>query len=193
MIPVIELLIDEEQDKIGVFAISMVAAPAIESNFVALSKQDVQLKVMDNEKRLVLGLALIPDKEIYRNNGHEEYNIKFSKETVRKASQIYMREMFTHNTTVEHQTPVEGAYVVESWIVEDPDRDKTALYNIEAPIGSWAIAMRVENDEVWNQIKGGEVMGFSIEGLFDEKKVDTFREKWEKIKAIINDDRMNNG
>lgn len=193
MIPVIELLIDEEQDKIGVFAISMVAAPAIESNFVALSKQDVQLKVMDNEKRLVLGLALIPDKEIYRNNGNQEYNIKFSKDTVRKASQIYMRELFGHNTTLEHQAPVEGAYVVESWIVEDPDRDKTALYNIEAPEGSWAIAMRVENDEVWEQVKNGEVMGFSIEGLFDEKKVDTFREKWEKIKAIINDDRMNNG
>jgi len=190
MLETIELLIDEDEDKIGVFAISLVEAPAIESNFVALSKHDVQLKVVDAEKRLVTGLALIPDKEIYRKTEGREYNIKFSKETVRKASQIYLREMFNHNTTYEHSMPVEGVYLAESWIVEDPTHDKTALYNIEAPAGSWAISMSVENDEVWNSVKDGKVLGFSIEGLFDEKKIDVFREKWERIREIIGENRI---
>ena len=190
MLETIELLIDEDEDKIGVFAISLVESPAIESNFVALSKQDIKLTIVDAEKRLVVGLALMPDKEIYRKNGEYEYNIKFSKDTVRKASQIYLREMFNKNTTLEHAEMAEGVYLVESWIVEDPKMDKISLFNIEAPAGAWAVSMKVDNDEVWQRVKQGEYMGFSIEGVFDERKVDTYREKWERIKQIIGEDRV---
>ena len=190
MLETIELIIDEDEDKIGVFAISLVESPAIESNFVALSKQDVKLTIVDAEKRIVCGIALMPDKEIFRKNGEYEYNIKFSKDTVRKASQIYLREMFNKNTTLEHAEMAEGIYIVESWIVEDPNMDKISLFNIEAPAGSWAISMKVDNDQAWADIKEGKYMGFSIEGVFDERKVDTYREKWERIKQIIGEDRV---
>jgi hypothetical protein len=182
---VVELLIDEENDLPGVFAISLVESPAIESNFIALSKQDIKLQIVDAEKRLVIGLALIPDKEILRKRGDYEYNIKFSSETVRKASQLYLKEMRNKNTTYEHEEIVDGVYLCESWIVEDAKMDKTALYGIEATVGSWAIGMKVDNDDVWQRIKAGEVLGFSIEGLFDEKKVDVWRAKWEQIKRIV--------
>jgi hypothetical protein len=182
---VVELLIDEENDLPGVFAISLVESPAIESNFIALSKQDIKLQIVDAEKRLVIGLALIPDKEILRKRGDYEYNIRFSSETVRKASQLYLKEMRNKNTTYEHEEIVDGVYLCESWIVEDAKMDKTALYGIEATVGSWAIGMKVDNDDVWQRIKAGEVLGFSIEGLFDEKKVDVWRAKWEQIKRIV--------
>jgi|SRR6056300_1052435 len=182
---VVELLIDEENDLPGVFAISLVENPAIESNFVALSKQDVKLTIIDAEKRLVVGLALIPNKEILRKRGEVEYNIRFSSDTVRKASQLYLREMRNKNTTYEHEEIVDGVYLCESWIVESEIHDKTAIYGIEAPVGSWAIGMKVDNDGIWQKIKAGEVLGFSIEGLFDEKRMDTWRAKWEKIKKIV--------
>lgn len=183
----IELLIDEENDKPGVFAISLVDAPAIESNFVALNSHKVEMKVVDEEKRIVLGLALIPDKKIYRNNKGYEYNITFSKDTVRKASELYLANLRANNTTVDHKMLVDGVSLSESWIVEDPNKDKTALYGIEAPIGAWAVSMKVNNNDVWNDVKEGKYLGFSIEGIFDEKiKVeDKYKQAWDTIKSII--------
>ena len=50
----------------GVFGISLVESPAMESNFIALSEQkEIQLKAIDNEKRILLGAVLIPNKPIY--------------------------------------------------------------------------------------------------------------------------------
>ena len=165
----IELFIDDE-DHSGIEAISLVEFPAIEENFVALSKHKIELKTMDEEKRLVVGLALVPDKKIYRNNGGFEYNITFSKDTVRKAAEKYLKSLKIHNATIEHEMEVDGVYLTESWIVEDVQKDKTALYDLDAPEGAWAVSMRIENDEVWEDVKAGKYLGFSIEGIFNENQ-----------------------
>jgi hypothetical protein len=165
----IELFIDDE-DQSGIEAISLVEFPAIEENFVALSKHKIELKTMDEEKRLVVGLALVPDKKIYRNNGGFEYNITFSKDTVRKAAEKYLKSLKIHNATIEHEMEVDGVYLTESWIVEDKAKDKTALYDLNAPEGAWAVAMRIENDDVWEDVKAGKYLGFSIEGIFNENQ-----------------------
>lgn len=165
----IELFIDDE-DQSGIEAISLVEFPAIEENFVALSKHKIELKTMDEEKRLVVGLALVPDKKIYRNNGGFEYNITFSKDTVRKAAEKYLKSLKIHNATIEHEMEVDGVYLTESWIVEDVQKDKTALYDLNAPEGAWAVSMRIENDEVWDNVKAGKYLGFSIEGIFNENQ-----------------------
>jgi len=165
----IELFIDDE-DQSGIEAISLVEFPAIEENFVALSKHKIELKTMDEEKRLVVGLALVPDKKIYRNNGGFEYNITFSKDTVRKAAEKYLKSLKIHNATIEHEMEVDGVYLTESWIVEDVQKDKTALYDLNAPEGAWAVAMRIENDDVWEDVKAGKYLGFSIEGIFNENQ-----------------------
>jgi hypothetical protein len=165
----IELFIDDE-DQSGIEAISLVEFPAIEENFVALSKHKIELKTMDEEKRLVVGLALVPDKKIYRNNGGFEYNITFSKDTVRKAAEKYLKSLKIHNATIEHEMEVDGVYLTESWIVEDVQKDKTALYDLDAPEGAWAVSMRIENDEVWEDVKAGKYLGFSIEGIFNENQ-----------------------
>ena len=167
---VIELLIDETKIEEGIDAISLVEYPAIEENFVALSKQQVHLKTIDEEKRIIIGLALIPDLEIYRKQGDYEYNIVFSKETVRKASELYMKRLKVHNSTLEHKEKTDGVFTIESWIVEDTKNDKTNIYGLNANLGSWAVVQKVENDDVWNDIKLGKYKGFSIEGIFSERE-----------------------
>lgn len=167
----IELFIDDSEDS-GIDAISFVEYPAIEENFVALNEHKVELKTIDEDKRLVIGLALVPNKLIYRRNKGFEYNITFSEETVRKASEKYLKSLKLHNTTVAHETEVDGVFLTESWIVEDPLLDKTALYGLNAPKGAWAVSMRVENDDLWNKIKKGDYLGFSIEGMFSESEFD---------------------
>lgn len=185
----IELIIDEEEGFDGVFAISLVEEPAIESDFVALSKNKIELKITDKEKRIVTGLALIPDKEILRVDSEgNPYNIYFSKDTVRKCAEIYLREMRNKNTTFEHEMIVDGVHLFESWIVDDPEMDKINLHGIKASKGSWAVSMKVNNESVWQRILNKEVMGFSIEGLFNDSKQDSeYRKQYENIVKILSE------
>ena len=168
----IELIIDEQLGEEGINAISLVEFPAIEENFVALSKDQhkVEFKTVDKEKRIIVGLALVPDKLIYRRRGDYEYNITFSKETVRKASELYLKRLKNNNTTLEHQEFTSGVSVIESWIVEDAKQDKTSLYNLNAKEGDWAVVMKIDNDAVWQDVKNGKYLGLSIEGIFSDKK-----------------------
>lgn len=166
---IIELVIDEDGENIGVDAVSVVNQPAIEIDFVALNKQ-VMLKEMDEEKRLLLGPALVPSKQIYRNDEEfGEYYIFFSKDTIRQASQLFLKQSNQSNATFEHAYDFSGGVVVESWIVDNPEMDKSKDYGFNVPKGTWMIAMKIENDEVWNNVKNGTVKGFSIEGHFADK------------------------
>lgn len=154
----------------GVQAISIVEYPAIESDFVALKKeQEVKLAEVKGEKRVLMGPALIPNKTIYRKNGEEEYYIYFSRDTVRKASELFLSEGNQNNSTLEHSYELNGLSVVESWIVEG-DQDKSKAYGFDVPLGTWMVSMKVYNDDVWSEfVKEGKVKGFSIEGYFADK------------------------
>jgi TusA-related sulfurtransferase len=165
---IVELFIDEE-DAIGIEAISVVESPAIEEDFIALKNQEFKLAEVDKEKRILMGAALIPNKPIYRRNDENEYYIYFSRDTVRKASELFFINGNQNNSTLEHQVPLTGLSVVESWIVES-EKDKTRHYDMEVPVGTWMVSMKVLNDEVWNDyVKTGKVKGFSIEGYFADK------------------------
>ena len=167
---IIELIIDENNLEDGIEAISLVESPAIEENFVALSRHKVEFKSVDDEKRIVVGLALVPDKEIFRKSGDYAYKIMFSKETVKKASELYLKRLKNNNATIEHELAVKGVSLIESWIVEDPNMDKTNLYKLDAPEGAWAVVMKIGNDEIWEDVKQGKYLGFSIEGFFSQKE-----------------------
>jgi|TARA_R110000823_G_scaffold234793_3_gene360994 hypothetical protein len=167
---IIELFIDEENDFAGIEAISIVENPAIEEDFIALKAQEIKLAEIDAEKRILMGAALIPDKKIYRHNGEEEYYIFFSKETVRKASELFLTKGKQNNSTLEHEVELNGLSVVESWIIEDEKKDKSAKYNLNLPIGTWMVSVKVNNDKIWEDyVKEGKVKGFSIEGFFTDK------------------------
>jgi hypothetical protein len=167
---IIELVIDENDEMSGIDAVSVVSSPAIEENFIALHKHEVELKEVDTEKRILMGAALVPNKQIYRRNDkNEEYHIYFSKDTVRKASELFLIRANQNNATYEHDKKLSGMSVVESWIIEDEKKDKSAKYGFSLPVGTWMISMKVNNDEVWKDVKEGKVKGFSIEGYFADK------------------------
>lgn len=161
----IELKIENENED-GVFAISLVDRPAIQENFIALSEHKIELKVVDEDKRILVGLALVPNKKIYRNVNGKEFNVFFSEQTIEKTNELFMRNLNLNSITSQHEKKVSGVSVIESWIVEDEKNDKSNLYNLNAPKGSWAVKMKVYNDEEWNKVKLGEYKGFSIEGIY---------------------------
>jgi hypothetical protein len=113
---IVELFIDDENEYSGIDAISVVENPAIEEDFVALKNQEFKLAEVDAEKRILMGPALIPNKPIYRKNEDKEYYIYFSKNTVKKASELFLMRGKQNNSTFEHQTPLQGMSVVESWL-----------------------------------------------------------------------------
>ena len=185
----IELYIDEENEFSGIEAISVVENPAIEEDFIALKKQQVKLAEVDKEKRILMGAALVPNKKIYRTNGEDEYNIFFSEDTVRKASELFLSRGKQNNSTLEHDVKLSGLSVVESWIIEDKKKDKSRKYGFNLPIGTWMVSVKVKNDEIWNDfVKEGKVKGFSIEGFFadklDEGPKESVKEDFDEMEAL---------
>jgi|TARA_R110000803_G_scaffold22190_3_gene55515 hypothetical protein len=167
---IIELVLDEEQEESGIEAISIVESPAIEEDFVALKNQEIKLAEVSKDKKLLMGALLVPNKPIYRKTGEDEYYIYFSKDTISKASQLYLKNGNQNNSTLEHQHKLSGLTLVESWIVESETQDKSRLYNLNVPIGTWMGTVKVNNDEIWNEyVKTNKVKGFSIEGYFADK------------------------
>jgi hypothetical protein len=178
---VYELFIQEDSEFSGVDAISIVEEPAIEEDFITLAAHKQELAKIDDEKRILMGAALVPKRKIYRRDGEKEYYIFFSEPTVRKASELFLARGKQNNSTLEHQYKLKGLSVVESWIVEDEKQDKTRLYNLEVPKGTWMVSVKVNNDEVWEEyVKSGKVKGFSIEGFFQDDKEDAPRESVEE-------------
>ena len=191
---IVELILDEEQEEGGIEAISIVESPAIESDFVALNNQEIKLAEIDKEKRILLGALLIPNKPIYRKSDEGEYYIFFSKDTIVKASQLYLRNGYQNSATLEHDQALKGLTLVESWIVESETQDKSRKYGLNVPVGTWMGAVKVNNDEIWNEyVKTDKVKGFSIEGYFadkmerpKEKIQEDFSKEDQLIKEIIN-------
>ena len=136
---IVELIIDENEKLNGIEAVSIVEFPAIESNFIALSKH-LELAKVDDEKKILMGAALIPNKNIYRKNGNDEYYIFFSEDTVRQASELFLMNSNQNNATLEHEKKLKDLSVVESWIVEDTEMDKSKKYGLNAPIGTWTVS-----------------------------------------------------
>ena len=187
---IVELILDEAQEMMGIEAISIVENPAIEENFLALKSDEIKLAEVNKEKRILMGALLVPNKPIFRRNGEDEYYIYFSKDTVLKASQLYLKNGNQNNSTLEHKHELNGLTLVESWIVEDEKYDKSRKYGLDVPVGTWMGAVKVNNDEIWDEyVKSGKVKGFSIEGYFADKveatKVDKEEEEAKELLAKI--------
>ena len=164
---VVTMTLDENGIK-GVRAISFVDFPATEENFIALQNMNLKLSAEDEERRMVYGAVLIPDKLILRTDKktNEPFYITFPSETIRASAYAYMKQGNQHNHTFMHEFNVQGATVVESWIKEG-DSDKSVELGMQLPVGSWIVGVKVDNDELWQRIKSGEVKGFSVEAVYD--------------------------
>ena len=175
----------DDNGLLGIYAVSVVEFPAIEEDFIALSKaQGLMLASVNEEKRMLYGPALIPDREIMRldENG-DEYFVTFPRAVVEQLAQQFMKKNQHHNATFEHAFSVSGMTVVEQWIKRGEQDTSIALgLSAALPEGTWFIGMKVDNDEVWNEVKAGKVKGFSIEGMF--------MDIGEKLAAIADEDRI---
>jgi hypothetical protein len=180
-----EMIIKDENVD-GVFAISLVDKPAIQEDFIYLSSHEIELKVTNEEKREVVGIALVPDKKIYRNIDGEEFNIYFTSQTIEKTNELFMKNLNLNKITSQHERDVEGVSVIESWIVEDSKQDKSNIYKLNAPVGSWIVKMKVYNDSEWVRVKNGEYKGFSIEGKYKEAEIKASEQVDDLIKEIEN-------
>ena len=193
-----------------VFAISLVDEPAVDSNFIALSKQKpMEFKIQNEERRMLYGVALRADYPIYRRYGDEEFYLTFGKDAIRRLMTKFMKNFGQRSWTKDHMDFAEGITVVESWIVEDVENDKANALGIENfSEGSWCIGAKVDDDEIWQSIKDGRWKGFSVEAWVDMEEIEKeiknqkinkenkeidmakkskFEEMIDKIKEIISD------
>ena len=199
-------------DSSDVYAISLVEEPAIEIDYVAFDKDKEtkpNLKFIEdkqNEKFMILGPALVPDKNIYRNYDGNEFYVSFSAECIEKLSYKFMKTCYGDGCfTKDHESFAQGCSLAESWI-KTSENDKSVDYGFDCPIGTWFIAAKIDSIELWDSIKKGERKGFSIESWVDleeiienkdKKENDMSKQKtnletmevndgfWEKLKGII--------
>lgn len=180
-----------------VYCISLVQDPAIEVNYVALSKEKpLQILLEKEDKHIIVGCALVPDKPIYRNQDGEEFYIQFSAETIEKLAHNYLANDRVYSFSTDHKDVADDVYIIETWL-KTSENDKSKDYDLDVPIGSWMVMAKVENDEIWNRIKEGELQGFSIEAFvnLDEIKLnknnkDMAKENKVKLEAVEIDDKF---
>ena len=181
-------------------AISMVTEPAIESDFVFFSKDKdiVKEAFSSDEKHMVYGAVLRPDFPIYRYDGENEYYLEFTSESIERMARDYMMNYRQGNVTIQHEEYANEVFMVESWIKQDMDKDKSVSVGLDKslPIGTWFCGFYVNNNDIWERIKSGELKGFSVEAMIDledfakVKKEDEFEMNetfWDKLKTIVNE------
>ena len=158
----------DEFGTLGVNAVSLVDYPAIEDDFIALKADEVKMAAVNDERRIVYGALLIPDKEIMRVDIEtgDEYFVVFPRDVIEAVAHKFMRTNSHHSATVMHEAVVTGCIMVESWIKEGAEDKSIALGLTTQPDGTWYGGMKIDNDQMWEEVKQGNLRGFSIEGLF---------------------------
>lgn len=138
------------------------------------NKSKQYFKIDSEEKRIVLGPAMIPDQKIFRKDAMgNPYYVFFTSETIRMIAEKYMKNQYTRNNDLMHDgKAVRDVYVIESWIKED-ENDKSVKYGFgDVPVGTWMLSMKIAKtpmgDKVWSQVKEGKLNGFSVSGFFEE-------------------------
>lgn len=167
-IPIFDIVFDEANS--GVETVSLVSSPAMESAWLAFNHSTKQFKLQSEEKRLILGALLIPDKLVLRrDDSGNPFFIRFSRDVIEKTVYKYFRENKTNNTNAEHSQDwtLDGVYMVSSFI-KDSEMGINAPQELsDHPDGTWFGMFRVEDDDVWERYIKEEVFtGFSIEGIY---------------------------
>lgn len=180
-LPIYRMVVDENDDTTGLFAMGLVENPAIGVNWQMFSEEDKkQVKLSLNEDEMVItGPALIPDKLIKRvDEDDSEYFVYFTKEDIKIAvKKLFKYPEFLHMTTEQHIIPLEGNYIFESWVVSDSNKDKSAALGYRLPVGTWMVSLKVD-EKFWKEkVKTGIVKAFSIEGIFKHLSVNFSKEE----------------
>jgi hypothetical protein len=165
--------------------ISLVDSPAIQRDFVYFNEEK-QLQYFNEDQQMIVTPIIIPDKLIFRsNNTLGEFYTKFSKETIKKINYQYAKDNNFNKSNLNHKDSVKGIIMLQNWIKESQD-DKSNLYGFsDLPIGTWFGIYKIDNQDVWNKIKSGDINGVSIEGYLTYQK-EEFKQEFSEI--TINDE-----
>mgnify|MGYP003624451858 CR=1 FL=1 len=168
---VYEAIFNEESVK-GVYGISLVESPAIMEEWIMLTEQPKEIKfaAVDDTKNLLLGAVLIPEQRIYRNMDGNEFEMKFSADTIERLAHNFQKQSFQNNSSLEHETKLSDVTFAETWIVQDTENDKSNAFGKTYPKGTWVAMSKVSN-EVYAKAKSGEIKGFSIDALLQLTEV----------------------
>ena len=181
-----ELILEDDED--GVFANSLVESPAIERDFIYMSKE-IQFAEVSAEKQLVAGPILVPNKKILRIDGEgKRYSVFFTPETIEMVARKFMKNKYGDEVTLEHGNKTAGVYLTESWIIEQSAKDKSNIYGFTLPRGTWFGVYKVDDKNIWDKVKDGTFRGFSIEGLFEHKKSDVKLSLEKQINDLTEDE-----
>lgn len=166
-LPLYELQFDDNDSTLGCSKISLVEDPAVEEFFLKFSKDGKEKEhksfyFKDDSKRIITGIAMRADYPIYRNQDGQEFYVQFSKETIDKMMQKFMKEQRLFDISLDHNQDVRDCYLIESFII-NKERGLCPNEFLDVEDGSWIISVKIENQDVWNKICSGEVKGFSIE------------------------------
>lgn len=162
--------LDLDGETTGVEIVSLVDYPAIERDFIKLSKTAEMKFSVNEEKRIVSGPAMIPDMPIYRRNDDGfEYYVKYSKDAIKRIAEKFFADHNSTNVNLEHEVSVDGCVYFESYFI-DQSRGILPAEFADLPDGTWVLSAKINNDDVWEKIKDGTLRGFSIEGYFAVKQ-----------------------
>ena len=130
-----------------------------------------QWNFSDDDKMIITGPAMTPSILIPRKDADgNTFHVYFSEETIEKISQKFLEENKQHRTDVNHDdNVVEDNTLLESWIVQDPEMDKSKTLGFDVPKGTWMVSYKINDKDTWNKIKNGDLNGYSITGNFIEK------------------------
>ena len=155
-----------------------------------LENMKMVFSVVDEDKKIIVGAAMVPNKMIHRYDSLGNlYYVFFSKESIKKMADKFLKERRTDQTSIEHNGLILGSdkvYITESWVSEDEVYDKSSKYGFSLPAGTWFVSMKVNDDKVWKLIKEKALTGYSVEGLFAEKSVFSKEDKQiNQIKQLL--------
>ena len=185
-LPLYELMFDDNDDNtLGCSKISLVESPAVEEFFLKFSKDEQEKEhksfyFKDDSRHIVTGIAMRADYPIYRNQDGQEFYVQFSKDTIDKMMQKFMKEQRLFDISLDHNQDVRDCYLIESFII-NKERGICPNEFSDVEDGSWIISVKIENQDVWNKICSGEVKGFSIE---TEMIANAFSNQKQKAKEL---------
>lgn len=162
-LPIYNILLDNAE---GIQIMSLVESPAVESDFITFSKEELKFSI-NEEENIVFGCALRANYPIYRVSPQiGEYYVVFSKEVIKQLYEKFLIEERVSEVNLEHTYKTDGVHLIQSFI-KDIDKGINPKGFEEVEDGSWFCAYKVTNKEVWDQVKEGKFKGFSVEGFFN--------------------------
>lgn len=172
--PIYEFILNPESDH---FTTALVKDPAVENTLMYFNAENEKpIFFANEEKRVIYSVAMRPNKLIFRKETDKipaHYGF-FSAESIEKFQENYAKHQGDKKVNVNHtETPIDGVFKIENWIVKDAELDKTKAIGLDAKAGDMIMAFKIDNNEVWEQCKNGNLDGLSIEASLGRKEVST--------------------